>query len=83
MDEFLVDSELEFHKIKKFLSNSNEILIEEPEIREKYKSLIGLLKRRRIVEQGYSRYEYNHKYGKTDSQSSILSVKYMNKMLGG
>ncbi len=56
-DEFMLDSEMEFHKIKKFLENSPDKIKNDPEIGYKYKELIDLLKRKKVGEQTTSKFE--------------------------
>jgi len=56
-DEFMLDSEIEFHKIKKFLESSPEKIKNDPEIGYKYKELIDLLKRKKIGEATTSQFE--------------------------
>lgn len=56
-DEFMFDSEVEFHKIKKFLTNVPEKIKLDPEIGYKYKELIDLLKRKKIGEATYNKFE--------------------------
>lgn len=49
-DEFMVDADIEFHKIKKFLLKSPEVLKNDPEIGFKYQSLVENLKRKVLIE---------------------------------
>jgi hypothetical protein len=56
-EEFLFDSEVEFHKIKKFLTNVPEKIKLDPEIGYKYRELIDLLKRKKIGEATYNKFE--------------------------
>jgi hypothetical protein len=56
-DEFMLDSEIEFHKIKKFLETSPEKIKNDPEIGYKYKELINLLKRKKIGEATTAQFE--------------------------
>jgi hypothetical protein len=49
-EDFMVDSDVEFHKIKKFLENDSVTIQKDPEIGLRYKELIDLLKRKKIQE---------------------------------
>jgi hypothetical protein len=49
-DEFTLDSEVEFHKIKKFLDESPDMIKKDPEIGVKYDELKTLLKRKVVKE---------------------------------
>ena len=78
-EEFMMDAEVEFHKIKKYLNNSPEVLQEDPEIKEKYKDLIKNLKRRRFTELAHELHGSEHKYDyltdKTESKEDLKVVR--------
>jgi len=75
----MMDAEVEFHKIKKYLNNSPEVLQEDPEIKEKYKDLIKNLKRRRFTELAHELHGSEHKYDyltdKTESKEDLKVVR--------
>ena len=58
--EFMIDSDIEFSKIKKFFENNPKVIEEDKEIGIDYWKLIKKLKRKKIVEISISRFgEYN------------------------
>ena len=49
-EEFMIDSDIEFHKIKKFLQSDVEVIKNDPEIGFRYEELLQVLKRKKIIE---------------------------------
>ncbi len=56
-EDLLIDSEIEFHKIKKFLQNSPEKIRDDPEIGIKYQELMTMLKAKQIGQETYAKNE--------------------------
>lgn len=49
-EEFLLDSDLEFYKIKKLLEKNPRVLKEDPIVGVDYLKIINLIKRKKLVE---------------------------------
>jgi hypothetical protein len=55
-EEFMVDADIEFHKIKKFLQTDQHIIKQDPEIGYRYQELIKTLKRKKVIENSVPRF---------------------------
>ena len=56
-DEFLVDSDIEFYKIKKLLEKNPRVLREDPILGVDYLKIINLIKRKKLVENSSNEFE--------------------------
>lgn len=56
-EEFLVDSDLEFSKIKKLLEKNPKVLKEDPLLGIDYLKIINLIKRKKLVETTSNHYD--------------------------
>lgn len=55
-DEFLIDSDVEFFKVKKLLEKNPKVLKEDPLLSIDYLKIINLIKRKKLVEQTSNHY---------------------------
>jgi hypothetical protein len=66
-EEFLIDSDMEFYKIKKLLEKNPKMLKEDPLMSVDYLKIINLIKRKKLVENSSNEF---------DPASSIDSTYY-------
>jgi hypothetical protein len=59
-EEFMIDSEIEFHKIKKFLKEDSSVIKKDPEIGYRYEELLQTLKRKKIIENSVPMFGAEH-----------------------
>jgi mRNA-degrading endonuclease YafQ of YafQ-DinJ toxin-antitoxin module len=60
--DFLLDAEHEFHKIKKFLKNDQDIIKADPEIGYRYGEVLENLKRKKVMENTYTEHYSERAY---------------------
>lgn len=65
-DEFMIDTDHEFYKIKKFLQNDKENIIKDPEIGHRYNELLETLKRKKVLENTYVEHYNERAYHQLD-----------------
>ena len=65
-DEFLIDSDHEFYKIKKFLKNDKNKIINDHEVVHRYDELLETLKRKKIMENTYTEHYNERAYHQLD-----------------
>ena len=56
INEFMIDSDVEFEKIKKFLSNNPKLIQTDKEIGDDYLKLMKKLRRKKMIEKSISRF---------------------------
>jgi hypothetical protein len=59
-EELLIDADIEFHKIKKFLQKDSNIIKQDPEIGYRYDDLLKTLKRKKVIENTVPRFGAEH-----------------------
>jgi hypothetical protein len=59
-EEFMLDAEIEFHKIKKFLQEDSSVIKKDPEIGYRYEELLQTLKRKKIIEKSVPMFGAEH-----------------------
>jgi hypothetical protein len=75
-EDLMLDSEIEFHKIKKFLQNEPGVIKQDPEIGYRYEELLKTLKRKKVIENSVPRFgaeqfdEYYNEKVKAESYES-------------
>lgn len=65
-DEFMLDADHEFYKIKKFLKNDKTKIMSDPEIGHRYEELLETLKRKKILENTYAEHYNERAYHQLD-----------------
>lgn len=65
-DEFMLDADHEFYKIKKFLKNEKSKIINDAEIGHRYEELLETLKRKKILENTYAEHYNERAYHQLD-----------------
>lgn len=65
-DEFMLDADHEFYKIKKFLKNDKSKIIDDSEIGHRYEELLETLKRKKILENTYAEHYNERAYHQLD-----------------
>jgi hypothetical protein len=56
-EEFLIDSDLEFFKIKKLLEKNPKVLRDDPLLSIDYMKIIGLIKKKQLLEETSNHYD--------------------------
>lgn len=64
-EEFLIDSNMEFFKIKKLLEKNPKVLKDDPLLSIDYMKMINLIKRKRLVEETSDAYSPTDQYDST------------------
>ena len=65
-DEFMLDADHEFYKIKKFLKNDKNKISQDTEIGHRYEELLETLKRKKIMENTYAEHYNERAYHQLD-----------------
>jgi len=65
-DEFMLDADHEFYKLKKFLKNDKSKIINDTEIGHRYEELLETLKRKKILENTYAEHYNERAYHQLD-----------------
>ena len=61
-EEFLLDADMEFYKVKKLLDNNPNVLKDDPVLSIDYMKIISLIKRKKLLEDTSDRYDAENSY---------------------
>lgn len=73
--DLLLDSEHEFHKIKKFLKNDKDVIKEDPEIGYRYEELLENLKRKKVMENTYIEHYTERSYSQLKGKMYNIDIE--------